>query len=49
MFPPLNSKMPTGETAGVLCLLNYSNVAQLDALAKLRDRDEGIDHRVLLL
>ena len=41
--------MPAGVTAGVLHLLKYGNVAQLEALAKLCGRDEGFDDAVLLL
>ena len=35
--------MSTGVTAGVLHLLKYGNVAQLEALAKLAGEEEGLD------
>ena len=41
--------MLTGATAGVLRLLKYGSRAQLEALAKLCDKDEGFDVRALLL
>ena len=36
-------------TASLLHLLKYGRRAQLEALAKLAERDEGFDDRVLLL
>ena len=37
----LKGKVPTGVTAGVLCLLKHGSRAQLDVLAKLCGRGEG--------
>ena len=44
----LKGKLPVGMTAGVLRLLNYGNVAELEALAKLCGEEEGFDERALL-
>ena len=45
----MKEKVPTGVTAGVLRLLKYGNVAQLEALAKLAEEEEEFDDAVLLL
>ena len=45
----LKGKVPTGVTAGVLHLLRYGSRSQLEALAKLCNRDEGFDDPALLL
>ena len=45
----LKGKEPTGVTAGVLHLLKYGNVAQLEPLAKLAGSDEGFDDWAMML
>ena len=45
----MKGKVPTGVTTGVLRLLKHGSRVQLEALAKLCDRDEGFDDRALLL
>ena len=45
----LKDKVPTGVTAGVLNILRYGNVAQLEALAKLCGKEKGFDDQALLL
>jgi hypothetical protein len=43
------AKVPMGVTAGVLRLLKYGSVAQLEALAKQAWRDKGFDDPVFVL
>ena len=45
----LKGRFSTGATAGLLCLLKYGSMAQLEALVKLCDKDEGFDDGALLL
>ena len=44
----LKGKVATGVMAGVLRLLKYGNMAQLEALAKLCVREEGFDDEALV-
>ena len=44
----MKGKVPTGDTAGVLRLLKYGSMAQLEALVKLCGGDEGFNDKALL-